>query len=92
MKEKTKQIEDIYLAACFLSYKANLDKIDRERPRHQKFIFKYSPISIFVLEDGIPSQKEVDLDEAETLFVSNRVMLHPTYPDAVRKVKSIIYA
>lgn len=89
----TKPVGDMYLAAALVAYNIVLQDIDRNDKKRQRFIFELDGTKqIFILEDGKVDEKEVDLDQFETLFTCNRIMLPPIYPDCIKKIKSALYA
>ena len=94
MEKEEKYIGDMYLAAAFLAYKIPLTSVDRSIPRRQKFIFtKDCPLTIYTMHsDVILTIKNASLDDIETNFVSDKLMFPPSYPNAVRKIKSAIHS
>jgi hypothetical protein len=94
MEKEEKFIGDMYLAAAFLSYNIPLTSVDRTVPRRQKFIFtKTQSLTIFTLHSGvILSIQDASLEDIETNFVSDTLMFPPSYPDAVRRIKSAIHS
>lgn len=91
MKEKS--IGDIYLAAAFLSYDIPLVKIDRSDFHRQKFFFCGIPRRIFIIEDGIVMIMEnPTLDDIEDKFIAKTLMFPPSFPDAVRRIKSSLHS
>lgn len=94
MNKETKIIEDIYLAAALLSYETVLVTIDRSRSKHQKFEFMNKVPKIFMIETAIKviTKLDISVDEFETLFLSNKVLFPPSYPDNIRRIKAIIYS
>lgn len=88
-----KSVGDMYLAAAFLSYGVSLIRIEKKEPRRQKFIFSGCPNRVFVKEGGMVKTLEaVSLDELETLFIGETLMLPPSYPDSVRRMKASIHS
>lgn len=94
MEKEEKFIGDMYLAAAFLSYKIPLTSVDRSVPRRQKFIFtKDFSLTIYTLHSGVVlAIQDATLDDIETNFASDTLMFPPSYPDAVRKIKSAIHS
>lgn len=95
MEKEEKVIGDMYLAAAFLAYKVPLTSVDRSIPRKQKFVFsKNCPLLIITLHsNNVPLVvRDASLDDLETNFASDTLMLPPTYPDAVRKIKSLLHS
>ena len=95
MDNNTKAIADMYLAAAYLSYGVNLINVDRSDPKRQKFIFQQiPPLSIVVTESDIvvKAVSSPSLDELEMYYISKRLWLPPSYPDAIRTIKSAIRA
>lgn len=86
-------IGDMYLAAAFLSYDIPLLRIERDQPRRQKFIFCGVPRRVFIEEEGVVMMLEnPTLEEIETKFIAKTLMFPPSYPDAIRRIKSSIHA
>jgi hypothetical protein len=86
-------IGDMYLAAAFLSYDIPLLRIERDQPRRQKFIFAGVPPRVFVQEEGVVMMVEhPTLEEIETKFIAKTLMFPPSYPDAIRRIKSSIHS
>lgn len=87
------EIGDMYLAAAFLSYDVSLDRIKKEQPRRQKFIFSGIPERIFILDEGIVVAIEhPSLETLETKFIAKTLMFPPSYPDSVRRIKASIHS
>lgn len=91
---ETKPVNNMYLVAALLAYGAELDRIDRENPRRQMFYFMNKPIEVWkLLNDNMVTKMEyVDLDQVEVLFMSERLMYPPNYPNFIKNVKNIIHA
>jgi hypothetical protein len=89
-----KQISDMYLAAAILSYGGVLVGIDRKDARKQKFRFSGEGIpEIYVVDNGNMIRiVSPTLEIVETKFVSQSLYFPPTYPDALRRIKSAIHA
>jgi hypothetical protein len=90
-----KAVGDMYLAAAFLAYGANLKKVDRSDARRQKFVFGQAVLPSIIISDddvSVRSFSMATLDDLETYFISKRLWLPPSYPDAVRGIKSAIHS
>ena len=89
-----KQIGDMYLAAALLSYGADLQDVDRTDPRRQKFEFTGQVPNVVIIDSSHATSvlPEVSIREFETLFISKKLMFPPSYPDAIRRIKSAIYS
>jgi len=86
------QIVDMYFAAALLAYEAKLIEIDRENEKRQKFIFGDNVSKIYVLEDDVVTKMEnLAIKDVETFFIAKTLMLPPSYPDAIRRIKSAIH-
>jgi hypothetical protein len=94
MEKEEKYIGDMYLAAAFLAYNIPLDRVDRSISRRQKFIFsKDCPLDIYTLHSNtVLVIKDATLEDIETNFASNTLMFPPSYPDAIRRIKSLIHS
>jgi len=85
---------DIYLAAALMSYGVMYSEIDRTDPRRQKFIFEVSPLSIVISEDdiGISTIRHPSLEEFERRFVMGTLYFPPGYPEALKKIKTMVHS
>ena len=94
MENEEKIVGDMYMAAAFLAYNIPLKSVDRSIQRKQKFIFaKDCPLTIYTLHSGVVlTEHNASLDDLENSFVSDKLMLPPSYVNAVRKIKSAIHA
>jgi hypothetical protein len=94
MEKEEKCIGDMYLAAAFLSYNICLSSIDRAVPRRQKFTFvRTEPLKIYTLHSGVVlAVQNATLDDIETNFASETLLFPPSYPDAIRRIKSTIHS
>lgn len=93
MGELEKAIGDIYLAAAFLSYDIPLIRIDRSDYHRQKFFFCGAPKRIYIVEDGMVMMLEnPTLADIEDKFIAKTLMFPPSFPDAVRRIKSSLHA
>jgi len=86
-----KQIGDMYIAAALLAYDCTLEEIDRSDPKRQKFNFEDTRIYVWVLEGNFPVHEELSPEEIEMKFLSKKLLFPPTYPDALRRIKSAIH-
>lgn len=88
-----KKISDMYLAAALLSYGVPFTRIDRTASTRQIFIFESIPPQIMIQKEDVNLVivKTPSLDEVERHFTNNTLWLPPSYPDAVRKIKSAIH-
>jgi len=88
-------ISDMYLASALLAYGATLEKIDRSDEKRQRFCFKDNVKSIYVAEpdnNNVSSLLNPKICDIETLFISKSLLFPPSYPDAIRSIKSAIYS
>ena len=94
MEKEEKFIGDMYLAAAFLAYNIPLTSVDRSVPRRQKFTFtKDCELIIYTLHSGVVlAVHNATLGELENNFVSETLMLPPSYPNAVKRIKSTIHS
>jgi hypothetical protein len=94
MDKEEKFIGDMYLAAAFLAYDIPLTSVDRTLPRRQKFVFsKDCPLTIYTIHSGmVLTLRDATLDDIETNYVSETLMFPPSYPNAVRRIKSAIHS
>ena len=88
-----KYIGDLFLAAAYLSYGAELDSIDKTNPDRQKFVFTKPPKEIYCME-GITPVRIVDptFELIEMKYVSNSLMFPPGFISAIRRAKDAIYS
>lgn len=90
-----KQVGDMYLAAAFLAYGASLKRVDRGDVKRQKFVFGQATLPSIIISDDdvqVKTQCLATLEDVETFFISKRLWLPPSYPDAVRGIKSAIHS
>lgn len=94
MDKEEKCIGDLYLAAAFLAYKIPLTHVDRSLPRKQKFIFtKSCPLTIYTVHSNVVlAVQNATLEDVELNYASDTLMFPPSYPDAIRKIKSSIHS
>jgi len=87
------KISDMYMAAAFLAYGAELINVDRENPSRQIFEFGGEVEQIFVLSGDIQILRieKPTLDEVKTRFIGRSLCYPPDYVDAVRRIKSAIH-
>lgn len=89
----TKQIGDMYLAAALLAYESELKAIDKSNKKRQMFGFNDSIPYVYILEAGIPLRvSQPTIDDVETYFIAKKLMFPPSYPDAIRRIKSSIHS
>lgn len=94
MDENVKEIADMYFASALLAYGANLVRIDKSEPRRQKFCFEDVPLAyIMIGEDELVTKvADPSIDEVESKFFARKLWLPPDYSDAIRRIKTAIYA
>jgi len=94
MDDNKTEITDMYLAAAFMAYGAELDRIDKSDKRRQKFIFigKVDKILVYTDNGFYLLIEEPSFDEIKSKYEAKRLFFPPSYPDAVRSVKSSIHS
>ena len=88
------EVTDMYLAAAMMSYGAELDRVDKSDKRRQKFIFIGNINKVLVYTDnGFYIVMETpQFTDVESKYYAKRLFFPPSYPDAVRSVKSAIHS
>jgi len=88
------EITDMYLAAALMAYGAELDKIDKSDKRRQKFIFigKIDKILVYTDNGFYLVMEEPSFADVKAKYEAKRLFFPPSYPDAVRSVKSSIHS
>jgi len=88
-----KQTSDMYLAATLVAYGAEIDTVNRDDIKRQMFLFKTLPVVVWVfLDDKVISQKVSAIPEIKALMVSERLLYPPNFVNAIKSVKSYLYA
>ena len=83
----------MYLAAAFLAYGADMDRIDRSDTRRQKFVFTGEVKEIYVMEGTFPVRKvSPTFNEIEMAFMGHKLMFPCNYTESLRSIKSAIHA
>ena len=91
--ENIRKISDMYLAAALLSYGVELVEIDRSDTHRQKFCFVNELDSIWVENGGIVTKvNNPSIEDVETKFTAKTLLFPPSYPDAIRRIKSAIHS
>jgi len=87
-------ISDMYLAAALLAYDVHLHSINQENPLRNEFNFEEKVKRVFVLENGgdIMVVENPSFNEVETFFIRRVLLFPPSYPDAIKRIKSAIHA
>lgn len=85
---------DMYFAAALMAYGAELKCVDKSDKRRQKFIFigKISQILVYTDNGFFIVVNEPTFADVKAKYESKRLFFHPSYPDAVRSVKSAIHS
>ena len=88
------EVSDMYFAAALLSYGVGLKGIDKSVRSRIKFKFSGPILSIVVAVDDVvlETKKNVEISVAQTHYISKELWLPPSYPDAVRSIKSAIHS
>lgn len=94
MDENGFETPDMYFAAALMAYGAELKSVDKSDKRRQKFIFVGKITKILVYIDNgfyllVETPSFVDI---KSKYDSKRLFLPPSYPDAVRSIKSAIHS
>jgi len=86
-------VNELYLAATFLSYGAKLEEVDHADPRRKRFTFSEGDIKeIWVLSgNSILRIEKPDFETIHLKFTAGTLVFPPNYVDSLRKIKSIIY-
>jgi len=84
---------DMYLAATFLAYGAELLEIDRSDLSRQKFCFGGKVEQIFVFAGGntVLRIEDPSLDVVKTKFIGRVIMFPPSFTDSLRRIKAAIH-
>ena len=86
-------ISDMYFVAALISYQISYKRINRDNPRRLEFMFEDKPSKVYLLHEGTIAVLEfLHLDQIQAAYTSNTLMFPPSYPDAIRRVKSAIHA
>ena len=87
------EISDMYLAATFLAYGAELSKIDRTNPARQRFHFSGEIEQIFVFSGGnqILRIESPTFDQVKTKFIGRVLVYPPDFVDSIRRIKAAIH-
>lgn len=88
-----KQIGDMYLAAALVSYGGMLLRMDKSDRKHQKFVFEDNTVSEVWVESGNIHLRVIapNIEGIENYFFSKRLVYPPSYPDAIRSLKSALH-
>lgn len=89
--ENTRSIGDMYFAAALLAYDAILVGVNREDRRRQRFEFKDTDLKVYIMDGGNAKEVLAPISRIETFFVAKSLMYPPSYPDAIRRIKSAIH-
>jgi len=94
MDEEFKPVSDMYLAAALLAYGAELDHVDKSDKRRQKFVFTGQIDKVLIYTDNgfYLIIEEPTFAEVKAKYESKRLYFPPSYPDAVRSIKSSIHS
>ena len=86
-------ISDMYMAAAFLSYGADLVSIDKSNPSRQVFEFGGEVEQIFVFAGGnqILRIETPTFEEIKTKFIGRKLVYPPEFVDSIRRIKSAIH-
>ena len=86
-------ISDMYMAAAFLSYGAELVHIDKTNPSRQVFEFTGEVEQIFVFAGGnqILRIETPTFEEIKTKFIGRKLVYPPEFVDSIRRIKSAIH-
>jgi len=93
MEEDKIEVADMYLAAACISYGMELVGVDRTENRKQKFLFNPKIKVIYTLNNETVTLKDnPSFAELETHFIARSLMYTPSYPDALKRVKSALHS
>lgn len=88
------ETSDMYLAAALLSYGAEIAEIDKTNRNRQRITFRGEISKILVYTDNgfyLVIEKPI-FAEVKSKYGNNKLFFPPSYPDAVRKIKSAIHS
>lgn len=91
--EHNRAISDLYLISALVAYGVRPLRIDRSKPKRQKFIFN-SDIPIMVVtqsSDGATQWGALSLDEIETHFLSKSLYFPGNYPETLKEIRATIH-
>lgn len=87
------EISDMYLAAAFLAYDVELLSIDRSDTHRQRFCFTDKIDHIWIKSGELVIKvNEPTIDDVKTKFTAKLLLFPPSYPDAIRRIKSAIHS
>jgi hypothetical protein len=91
--ENNNEISDMYLAAAFLAYGVELISIDRSNKQRQRFCFSNEIDHIWILDgELVVKRNNPSVEEVKTKYTARTLLFPPSYPDAVRRIKSDIHS
>jgi len=90
------ETSDMYLGAALLAYGADYKGVDKSNKSRQKFLFnddlKISSIFIYnASSDRAESYSDPTFEEVCNFFDSFRLLYPSNYPQALKKLKTIIH-
>ena len=86
------KISDMYMAAAFLSYGAELSGIDKSNPSRQVFEFDGEVEQIFVFAGNqILRIQTPTFEDIKTKYIGRNLVYPPEFVDSIRRIKSAIH-
>jgi hypothetical protein len=90
------ETSDMYLGAALLAYGADYRGVDKKDKQRQKFLFsndlKISFIYVYnATENEVELHAEPKFSDVCNFFDSFRLLYPPNYPQALKKLKTIIH-
>jgi len=85
---------DMYLAAALLAYGGNYQGTDKSDIKRQKFLFDddIGVEKVFIMLDNqVAAQYDPTFEEIENLSDSFKLVYPPNYPQALKRIKTIIH-
>ena len=85
---------DMYLAAVLLAYGGNYQGTDKTDVKRQQFLFgnDIGIEKIYILHEGqVTTQYNPTFEEIENLSDSFKLVYPPNYPQALKRIKTIIH-
>ncbi len=93
-KQIPKGISDMYMAAAVIAYGAIISNIDSEDQKRKRFFFDDGVENVYIInEKGDVIKKDyLTISEFERYYLLKRLLFPPSYPDAIRQIKTVIYS
>jgi len=86
--ENIKTLSDMYFISILIAYGFEVLNVDRENADSQRYSFSLEEVrKVYTIHEYQPQINMLNVEEVESVFISNRLLAPPNYVQTLKSVK-----